>query len=82
MLSAEDFQAEDRVFQMGNPPWRIDFFTTIDGVTFDQGWSGRQHWQVKNISVPVLSREHLIANKRTCGRAKDLADVQELGRPG
>jgi hypothetical protein len=62
-LTAQDFQASDVVFQMGNPPWRIDILTSIDGVTFDEAWSERQEWSVEGLAVPVLSRRHLIANK-------------------
>src|SRR5213595_3839566 len=35
-LTAQDFQVDGVVFQMGNPPWRIDILTSIDGVTFDE----------------------------------------------
>lgn len=77
-LSAKDFEAEDQVFQMGNPPWRIDFLTSIDGVTFDEAWSDRQDWSIEDLVIPVLSRKHLIVNKKTVGRAKDLADVESL----
>ena len=77
-LSAQDFQFADAVFQMGNPPWRIDILTSIDGVTFDEAWLDRQMWVVEDLAIPVLSRQHLIANKRAVGRTKDLADVEEL----
>jgi hypothetical protein len=78
MLTAEDFQADDAVFQVGNPPWRIDILTSIDGVTFEEAWPDRQQWIVENLAIPVISRQHLIANKRAVGRIKDLADVEEL----
>ena len=78
MLSAQDFQADDAVFQMGNPPWRIDVLTSIDGVTFDEAWSERQQWTIDELEIPVISRRHLIANKRAVGRTKDLADVEAL----
>jgi len=77
-LSAQDFQFADAVFQMGNPPWRIDILTSIDGVTFDEAWPDRQMWVVEELAIPILSRQHLIANKRAVGRTKDLADVEEL----
>jgi hypothetical protein len=63
---------------MGNPPWRIDLLTSIDGVTFDEAWSERREWTIEGLTFPVLSRRHLIANKRAVGRPKDLADVDEL----
>jgi hypothetical protein len=77
-LTAKDFQASDVVFQMGIPPWRIDLLTSIDGVTFEEAWPDRQEWTVDGLIVPVLSRRHLIANKKAVGRAKDLADVATL----
>jgi hypothetical protein len=77
-LSENDFQVDDVVFQMGNPPWRIDLLTSIDGVRFDEAWPKRQQWVVEDLSIPVIGRDHLIANKRAAGRAKDLADVEQL----
>lgn len=77
-LTAQDFQSADVVFQMGNPPWRIDILTSIGGVTFDEAWPEREEWSVEELPVPVLSRRHLILNKRTVGRTKDLADVEAL----
>lgn len=78
MLTTKDFQAEDVVFQMGNPPWRIDLLTSIDGVSFDEAWKERQEWPVEGLAIPIISRHHLIANKRAVGRTKDMADVEEL----
>jgi hypothetical protein len=77
-LTEQDFQSIDVVFQMGNPPWRIDILTSIDGVAFDEAWVERQKWSVDGLAVPVLSKRHLIANKRAVGRAKDIADVESL----
>jgi hypothetical protein len=77
-LSPADFQSSDLIFQMGAPPWRIDILTAIDGVTFDEAWPERREWTVDGLVLPVLSRRHLIANKRAVGRAKDLADVESL----
>jgi hypothetical protein len=30
--------------------------------------------------VPVLSKEHLLVNKRATGRLQDLADIEQLER--
>jgi hypothetical protein len=77
-LKPEDFQSDDLVFQMGNPPWRIDILTSIDGVSFDEAWPERTECAIDGLSLPVLSRKHVLLNKRTVGRAKDLADVEQL----
>ncbi len=34
--------------------------------------------EIAGIAVPVLSREHLLTNKRSSGRPKDLRDVAWL----
>ena len=77
-LKVEDFQTDDLVFQIGIPPWRIDILTSIDGVNFEEAWRDRKEWTLEGLVVPVLSRDHLIANKKAVGRAKDLADVETL----
>jgi hypothetical protein len=49
-------------------------------VTFDQCFEARQIAMLDGVQVPVISREHLLANKRAAGRPKDLADVEFLSR--
>ena len=34
---------------------------------------------MQNVSVPFLSREDLLRNKRATGRTRDLADLEALG---
>jgi predicted nucleotidyltransferase len=79
-LKAQDFQSEDLIFQMGAPPCRIDILTTIEAVGFDEAWSQRDEVAVEGESLPVISLEHLLINKRAVGRHKDLADVERLER--
>ena len=38
-VSPESFTQPDVVYQIGLPPNRIDFLTTIDGVAFDDAWA-------------------------------------------
>ena len=77
-LSPADFQTEGHNFQMGKKPWRIDILTSIEGVAFEEAWRERQHFNLEEVELPVPSRRHLIANKRAAGRAKDMADIEEL----
>lgn len=77
-ISAEDFCTLDVVFQVGLPPRRIDILTSITGVDFDTAWSEKISSTFDGISVSVLSKQHLIANKRATGRPKDLSDVAWL----
>lgn len=76
--SSDDFQRIDQVFQIGNAPHRIDLLTSIDGVEFDDANTRKIVAEVDGMRIPVLGRIDLIHNKRTCGRLKDLADVELL----
>jgi hypothetical protein len=81
-LRSDDLTRPGLIFQIGIPPLRIGVITEIDGVIFDEAWPGRFIAQFGNISVPVLSRHHLLANKRASGRLQDLADVEQLEKLG
>lgn len=77
-LQAKDFEKSGTVFQIGLPPLRIDIITQISGVNFDEAWGSRKKHRVLDIEVSILSKKHLIQNKRAAGRPKDLLDVEEL----
>jgi hypothetical protein len=79
-LTAEDLTHPEFFFQIGIAPVRIDILTWIDGVTFEEAWAEREHLDFEGLRVPVLSRRHLVVNKKTTGRLKDLADVEALER--
>ena len=81
-LTEDDLATPGMVYQMGLPPSRIDLITAIDGVTFDQAWEGRFVVSTDEAETPFLGRAELIANKRAAGRAKDVADLEELEKPG
>jgi hypothetical protein len=77
-LSAEDLETPDLVFQIGLVPRRIDILTSITGVGFEEAWEEREEVEVEGMMIPVISRRHLIVNKRSVGRLKDLADANWL----
>jgi len=79
-LSEGDLSSSDVVFQIGIDPVRIDVMTSIDGVEFEDAWRERLVATFDGIEVGVLSRRHLIQNKRATGRLQDLADVERLER--
>lgn len=81
-LGEEDLIRRGTVFQIGIAPLRIDVLTSIDEVTFDEGWADRLTANFADLPVPVLSAKHLIRNKRAVGRTQDLADVEWLERAG
>jgi len=77
-LSRDDLSSEGTVFQIGLPPIRIDLITTIDGVEFDDAWPERYQTMFGDVPTSVISRKHLITNKKTTARLQDLADVEQL----
>jgi hypothetical protein len=72
------FQERGRIVRMGVPPMRIEVLTDIDGVVFDECHAARIMAEIDGQQVPVISREHLLRNKRAAGRHKDLDDLENL----
>jgi len=60
------------------PPVRIDVITAIDGVDFADAWPDRFKTSFGGVPVFVISRHHLITNKKASARLQDLADVEKL----
>lgn len=80
-LKEADLATDDLVFQIGVPPNRIDIITGIDGVSFDEAWPTKVVVTFNSEPCYVISREHLLQNKRACVRDKDGWDVKLLERP-
>lgn len=80
-LTADDLTKKDTIFQIGLPPLRIDIITNIDGVEFEEAWPDRLESSFGDVRAFVISRQHLITNKKTSARLQDLADVQQLEAP-
>jgi hypothetical protein len=79
-LTAEDLSNPGLIFQIGVEPIRIDVLTRIDGVDFGSAWAERFEARFADQTVSVLSRAHLIQNKKAAGRDQDLLDVKWLER--
>jgi len=77
-ITLEDFSTPDIVYQIGVAPRRIDILTSISGVEFEHAWEDRISVELDGLTVPVIGRLHLLANKRASGRPKDLADAEIL----
>jgi hypothetical protein len=81
-LDTSDFTEQNTVIQLGLPPNRIDFLTSLTGLAdFESAWSSREEHPVRGVSVPFLGREALVANKRATGRLKDQADLLQIISP-
>jgi hypothetical protein len=77
-LTEDDLSAQGTIFQIGVPPLRIDLITSIDGVDFTDAWPDRFKSSFGDVPVSVISRRHLIENKRAAARLQDLADAEVL----
>jgi len=77
-FSSDDLLIKDRVIQLGEPPYRIDILTSIDGVNFEGAWNNRIKGKYGNQVLYFISKEDLIKNKKASARKKDLDDLNEL----
>jgi hypothetical protein len=81
-LTERDLVTPGTVFQIGVAPRRIDVLSSIDAVEFDEAWARRYTVHVEGVEVTVLSREHLVRNKKATGRPQDVADAARLEENG
>jgi len=65
-------------FHFGEPPKRVDFITSIQGLSYVEADLKKVFLSMDNYQVPILHIHDLIVNKMTTGRLKDQADVDEL----
>lgn len=78
-LTEEDFKILDKVVQLGVPPVRVDFMTSITGVSTDDVFSSCVKGKYGDIPVKYIGRDEFILNKRSTGRKKDMSDLEALG---
>ncbi len=81
-FSADDLREPETVLQVGVPPVCIEIVTSLTGIAFDDAWPSRLTVDLEGLNVPILGREHLVANKRAAGRAQDLVDLEWLEGDG
>ena len=77
-LSPELFLSEERIVRMGVPPFRLEVFTSISGVSFEECYAERIVDVIDGVKVSLINLEKLKINKRATGRPKDIADLQNL----
>jgi hypothetical protein len=77
-MSPADF-TDGTIFQIGQPPARVDILQQIDGITFDEAWMNRIDGRVDGeVPAVVISKEDLIRIKVASGREQDVLDVKKL----
>lgn len=72
------FTVKDKIIRMGVPPVPIKVITTASGVEFHKCYSRREVMEIDGIPVNFISLADLKANKRACGRHKDMDDLEHL----
>ena len=77
LIAGLDFTST-AAFHIGQEPFRFDFLTKINGVTFNEAWNSRIIAQLGDFGLPVISRNHLILSKISTNRTQDKLDVEEL----
>ncbi len=77
-LRPTDLASPGTFYVMGRPPNQIDIITSIDGLTFEQGWKTRVVSAYGGVPVSYIGKQELILNKKASGRPQDLADVASL----
>ena len=78
-LSVEDFTTKERVVQLGVPPVRVVLITSITGVEWEEAVSHRVPGAFGEVPTFFIGKDYFVRNKKSCGRHKDLADVEVLG---
>jgi hypothetical protein len=63
-LAIDDLKTPGLALQIGLASRRIDILTSIDGVEFKDAWPHRQHIEIESLTIPIISRAHLLQNKR------------------
>jgi len=77
-LVPEDLSAKGTVFQIGVAPHRIDILTSLTGLTFAAAWKKRRRGRFGKNRIHLMSERDFVRNKRALGRARDLADAEEV----
>ena len=77
-VTQRDFEVEDKVYQLGLPPRRIDILTSISGVSFDEAAADAVEGKLGPVSVRFIGKGAMARNKLASGRPKDLVDAALL----
>lgn len=78
-VSVESFADKGDIVTFGVVPVRVDLLNDIDGVSFADALTRAVRGTYGRTPVTFISRDDLVRNKLSTARAKDKADVEELG---
>jgi hypothetical protein len=66
-VTLDDLKTPNTVLHIGVAPRRIAILMSIDGVEFDEAWPQRMIVEIEGQTFAVLSRAHLLQNKKAAG---------------
>lgn len=69
---------QKQIIRMGFEPMRLELFTRIPAIEFEDCYPRRESVKIGKLIVPFISLDDLKTNKRKSGRPKDLQDLEEL----
>ncbi len=77
-MTVEDFEEASAIYQIGQPPLRVDLLGELDAVVFQHAWERRVDALEADVPVHYICAEDLIANKLAAARLQDLADAEAI----
>jgi predicted nucleotidyltransferase len=78
-MRIEDLCEEHVMYQIGLPPTRIDFLTSVPGLIFPDCWERREEIKLSGgMVMATLSLQDTILAKEMAGRDQDLMDLKKL----
>ncbi|MGB9004898.1 MAG: hypothetical protein WCB96_04150 [Candidatus Aminicenantales bacterium] len=77
-LSEKDFQAKNRIVQLGREPLRIDLLTGLEGCPFSRAWANKNPGLYGRERVYFIGLDDLVRLKKRSRRLQDKADLELL----
>ena len=80
-LSPKSFQEPNALIRMGVVPYKIEIFTAISKVNFEECYPHKVTKKIDGMPIDVIDLKNLIKNKKASGRHKDLDDIENIPEP-
>lgn len=77
-MTVNDFEDVSAVYQIGQPPLRVDLLSGLAAVDFQSAWENRMDALEAGVPVHYIGANDLIANKLAAARLQDLADAESI----
>lgn len=78
-VTKELFLAKGKMVRIGHPPLRLEIFTQITGVSFEDCYASCEEIEIDDVRIKFIDLPNLLKNKMSTGRTKDRLDVEMLG---